>query len=92
MKEENAANYFIIFLVLALIAMFSYFSEEKKELEDIIYMQDEVIKDQSKAIEVQQQLINLLKLSRSQQEYIFPYRKQNDPNKIIKISSPQKGI
>lgn len=86
MQESKIENYLIIFLILIIIGMHAYFTEEKNELKDTIYKQHEAIKSQNELIKIYQYYYNEQQLNNQK------YFQQNDFRKAIKITSPQTSI
>ena len=86
MQDNNTQNYIIIALILIIIGMYSYFSEEKRHLEDTIYKQHEAIQSQNKLIGIYQFYYDRGQLHNQSNSF------QYDPRKTIKMPSTQKSI
>lgn len=86
MKDNNTQNYIIIALTLIIIGIYSYFSEEKRELEDTIYKQHQAIQSQNKLIGIYQYYYD--RGQSHNQNNPFPY----DSRRTIKMPSTQKSI
>ncbi len=83
--EHERPNYLVIFLTLALIAMYGYYSHTAEK-------EREVIKNQSQIISDQQRLIRLydmyfLTISNSQnQQFLYPQDNDSSPiNRKIQL-------
>jgi len=86
MQENNTQNYIIIALILIIIGMYSYFSEEKRYLEDTIYKQHQAIQSQNKLIGIYQYYYDRGQIHNQ----INPF--QYDSRKTIKMPSTQGSI
>jgi hypothetical protein len=73
----NKPNYIIILLVIAIIAMYGYFSEENRKLENIILKQQD-------AIHSQKHLISLYNLYHAEANRIYNFPKHDSQRSNIK--------